>query len=54
MLIIAIPSALGTSCDPVSQFTCADVGNCIAISKACDVTPDCGEGSDEGENYCCK
>ncbi|XP_071486072.1 low-density lipoprotein receptor-related protein 2-like [Diadema antillarum] len=41
-----------SSCDPTTEFTCADLGNCIPIFQACDVVRNCMDGSDEAENYC--
>ena len=35
------------SCEPDSEFLCADGQACIDVSRRCDSHPDCVDGSDE-------
>ena len=45
------PIVNSTSCQGVNQFLCAR-GSCVAKSRICDMTDDCGDHSDESSRLC--
>ena len=41
-------------CDPATEFTCRDNGQCIPIDSKCNSIPDCNDFSDEDPDECRK
>lgn len=42
-----------SECGPPDYFACGN-GNCLPFSHICDGDDDCGNGSDETKEMCCK
>ncbi|KAK3801368.1 hypothetical protein RRG08_059070 [Elysia crispata] len=51
MLFVSVARVIW-ECDPATEFTCRDNGQCIPIDSKCNSIPDCNDFSDEDPDEC--